>query len=191
MSATTYTKTAIRLHWAIAILIICLLVVGLLMGKIPNENLSLKLMVFNWHKTLGLLVLVLSVVRLVWRLTHKPPALPSEITGLPKLLAKAVHVFFYVFMIAMPLIGWGIVSTSRFPSKLFNAIPLPELPFWQHLDKEPKHDVHEFFENAHEKLAYIAIALILLHVAAAIKHHRAGKDILARMMPSLGKNKEG
>ena len=188
-SATTYTKTAIRLHWVIAVLIICLLIGGTLMGYIPKDNSTLRAMVYNWHKTIGMLILALSIFRLIWRLTHKPPALPSDITGLPKLISKITHIFFYVFMIAMPLIGWAIISTSRFPSKLFNAFPMPELPFWQNLAKEPKHDMHEFFENAHEKLAYIAVALILLHVFAAIKHHKAGGDIMARMIPSL-KNKK-
>ncbi len=186
---TSYTKTAIRLHWIIAVLIMCLLAGGLLMVKIPKDNLSLRVFVFNWHKTIGMLILILSIVRLGWRLTHKPPALPSDIVGLPKLIAKFTHIFFYVFMIAMPLVGWAIISTSRFPSKLFNAIPMPQLPFWQNMAKEPKHDVHEFFENAHEKLAYIAIALIALHIIAAIKHHKAGGDILTRMLPSLRKSK--
>ncbi|MBL4869460.1 MAG: cytochrome b [Robiginitomaculum sp.] len=185
----SYTKTAIRLHWIIAFLIIALLFGGKLMGFIPGENLSLKIMIYNWHKTIGLLILVLSVARLVWRLTHKPPPLPSSITGFPKLLSKFTHIFFYVFMIAMPLIGWSIISTSRLPSKFFNLFPMPQLPFWKNMAKEPKHDAHEFFENAHEKLAYIAMALILLHVAAAIKHHRSGGEIMERMIPSL-KNKK-
>lgn len=190
MTATnTYTRMAIRLHWVIAVLIICLLIGGTLMGYIPKDNSTLRAMVYNWHKTIGMLILALSIFRLVWRLTHKPPALPSDITGLPKLISKITHIFFYVFMIAMPLIGWSIISTSRFPSKLFNAFPMPELPFWQDLAKEPKHDVHEFFENAHEKLAYIAVALILLHVFAAIKHHKAGGDIMVRMIPSLKSKK--
>ena len=189
MSAhTAYTKTAIRLHWIIAILIICLLAGGKLMGFIPKDNATLKFMVYNWHKTIGLLILLLSVFRIYWRLTHKPPALPPSITGLPKLASKAVHWFFYVFMIAMPLIGWSIISTTAKPSKFFNAISMPKLPFWNGMEKDPLHDVHERFEKAHEILAYIAIAMILLHVAGAIKHHRDNGEILKRMMPSLDKN---
>ncbi len=125
---STYTKTARWLHWAVAVLIALMLGGGFLMEFMPEDNLSLTVMVFNWHKTFGLLILVLSVLRLVWRLTHKPPPLPPEITGFAKLISKAVHILFYVFMIGMPLIGWAIISTSRFPSKLFNALPLPKLP---------------------------------------------------------------
>ena len=191
MSAqTTYTKTAVRLHWVLAILIMALLAGGFLMGYIPDANLKLKILVYNMHKTIGLLILVLSLFRLYWRLTHKPPALPSEITGLPKLISKAVHTLFYVFMIAMPLIGWAIISTSRFPSKLFNAIPLPKLPILSGIKGDERKSIHHLFEEAHEILAFIAVALIVLHVAAAIKHHRSGNDILARMLPSLRKDKK-
>lgn len=186
---TSYTKTAIGLHWVIAFLIIALLAGGFLMGYIPNKSLQFKIMVYNWHKTIGLLILVLSLVRLGWRFTHKPPALPASITGLPKLAAKFAHVFFYVFMIAMPLIGWAIISTSRFPSKLFNVIPMPQLPFWSEVSNTQRETINGFFEGAHEKLAYIGIALIVLHVGAAIKHHRSGNDILTRMMPSRQKGK--
>lgn len=191
MSAqTSYTKVAIRLHWVIAFLIIALLAGGKLMGFIPNDNATLKFMVYNWHKTIGLLILVLSIFRIYWRLTHKPPALSSEITGFPKLASKAVHMFFYVFMIAMPLIGWAIISTSRFPSKLFNAVHLPKLPILSGIEGDERKAIHGLFEEAHEILAYIAMALIVLHVAAAIKHHMSGNDILARMLPSLAKNKK-
>jgi len=182
-----YTKMAVRLHWLIAILIIALLAGGKLMGFISNDNLTLKLMVYNWHKTIGLLILVLSIFRIYWRLTHKPPALPSEITGFPRFLSNAVHTFFYFFMIAMPLAGWAIISTSRFPSKLFNALPLPKLPVLSGIQGDERKALHGLFEEAHEILAYIAIALIILHVAAAIKHHKSGNDILARMLPSLRK----
>lgn len=182
---TSYSKMAMRLHWVIAILIISLLCGGLLMGKIPAEQQGLKIAVYNWHKTLGLLVLVLSVFRIYWRLTHKPPAQIAGVKKWEEKLAGLVHFFFYAFMIAMPLVGWGIASTARYPSRLFNAMPLPRLPFLG--DLENRKEVHHFFEETHEILAFMAIALILLHVFAAIKHQRAGKAVLARMIPAMGK----
>lgn len=181
----SYNKVAVRLHWTIGGLIVLMLMVGFLMGYIPKENLSLKVMVYNWHKTIGLLILVLSILRLVWKLTHKAPAPLPGLKNWEALLAKSVHALFYVFMIGMPLVGWAMISTSKFPSFFFNwtKLRIPELPFWQGLDKAAKHGVHEFFEESHEVLAYAAIALILLHVFAALKHHKAGKDILVRMIP--------
>jgi len=148
-------------------------------------------LVMNWHKTLGLLVLVLSITRLFWKFTHKAPAPLPGLKSWEKMLAKALHSLFYVFMIGMPLVGWAIISTSRFPSFLFNwtKVRIPELPFWSGLDKVAKHDMHEFFEEAHELMAFAAIALILLHVLAALKHHKAGKDILVRMMPNYVRKK--
>lgn len=189
VSANTYTKTAIRLHWVIAALIVFMLAGGFLMEFLPDDNLALTVMVFNWHKTIGMLILLLSVLRLVWRLTHKPPALDASIKSWEALLSKAVHVLFYGFMIGMPLIGWAIISTSRFPSKLFNVVPLAKLPILRDYTGDARARINDLFEEIHEIFAFMAIALILLHIIAAIKHHRADGVFMARMMPSINKKK--
>ncbi len=182
MTTHSYTKTARWLHWVIAVLIVLMLAGGFLMEFVPEDNFSLTVTVYNWHKTFGMLILVLSALRLLWRLTHKPPPLPPGITGLAKLLSKLVHVFFYVFMIGMPLIGWAIISTSRFPSKLFNALPLPKLPILRDYTGEVRDNLNDLFGEAHEVLAFMAIALIALHIIAAVKHHRKDGVFLRRMM---------
>jgi len=187
-SAETYSRTARWLHWIIAILIIFMLLGGLLMEKIPKDETSLRIMVYGWHKTFGITILVLSIGRLLWRLGHKPPALPAHMPAWEKMAAKFTHVFFYLFMIGMPLVGWAITSTSRYPSKIFQVIPLPSLPGLGDLG-DKRADVHHFFEDVHEKLAYLAIALIVLHVGAALKHHFKDKDdVLAHMIPRLRKD---
>ncbi len=187
----SYNKVAVWLHWSIGILIGLLLVIGFLMGNIPKDDISLRALVYNWHKTIGMLILVLSVVRLLWKLTHKAPAPLPGLKPWEKMVAKSLHSLFYVFMIGMPLLGWAIISTSRFPSFFFNSakMRIPELPFWQGLDKVAKHDMHEFFEETHELMAFAGIALIVLHVFAALKHHKTGKDILVRMMPNYMRKK--
>ena len=187
----SYNKVALWLHWGIGGLIGVLLVVGFLMGNIPKDDISFRALVYNWHKTIGVLILVLSVVRLIWKLTHKAPAPLPGLKDWEKMVSKAVHTMFYVFMIGMPLVGWAIISTSRFPSFFFNSakMRIPELPFWQSLDKAAKSDMHGFFEETHELMAFAAIALILLHVVAALKHHKAGRDILVRMIPSYTRKK--
>ncbi|PHR60196.1 MAG: cytochrome B [Robiginitomaculum sp.] len=182
-TALSYDKIAVRLHWCIAILIIGLLAGGLLMGYIPNDNTSLRFAVYNWHKTLGLLVLVLTLFRLYWRLTHKPPAQVDGVKAWEEKIAGLVHAIFYGFMIVMPLVGWAIISTSRFPSRLMNMFPLPKLPMLS--GAENAKQLHQVFEKTHEVLAYLAIALIVLHVGAAIKHQLGGKPILARMIPAM------
>ena len=158
------------------------------MDKIPKDQTSLRIALYGWHKTFGITILALSVFRLFWRLGHKPPPLPQHMPVWEKLAAKFTHVFFYLFMIGMPLIGWAMTSTSRYPSKIFQVIPLPPLPGLGGLG-DTRADVNDFFGNAHEKLAYLAIALIVLHVGAALKHHFKDKDdVLAHMMPKLRKN---
>lgn len=186
----SYNKTAIWLHWSIGGLIVLLLTVGFLMGYIPKDNLSMRVTVFNWHKTIGLLILALSVARLLWKLTHKAPAPLPGLKAWEKVAARAVHTLFYVIMIGMPLAGWAIISTSRFPSYFFNwtKMRIPELPFWSGLDKAAKLNKNAFFEEIHEVMAFAAIALILLHVISALKHHKAGRDILVRMMPNFSRN---
>ncbi len=185
----SYNKVAVWFHWGIGGLIILLLVAGVLMDNTPKDNISLRAMVYNWHKSVGLLILVLSVARLLWKFTHKAPAPLPGIKPWEKLAAKTVHALFYVFMIGMPLVGWAITSTSRFPSFLFNwtKLPIPEMPFWKNLDKAAKTDANDFFVEIHELMAFAAIALILLHVFAALKHHKAGKEILVRMMPNYSR----
>lgn len=184
---TPYDRVARALHWTIAILILGLLAIGFLMGNLPDEPLSRKIFVYNMHKSFGLTVLVLSLFRLLWRLTHKAPALPSTMKKWEIGISHLTHFLFYVFMIVMPLVGWALVSTSKFPSKLFNLVNLPYLPFLAHA--ENKKALHEVFEETHELLAFLAIALIVLHVAAALKHHYKDKDtVLARMLPRLHKD---
>ena len=124
----------------------------------------------------------MTLVRIGWRLTHKAPPLSEALAGWEKLVARATHSLFYVLLLALPLLGWAMVSASshRFPLKLFSAIPWPLLPL------PASKPLHEFFGEAHEYAAYIAIALIVLHVAGALKHYFINRDdVLSRMLPAL------
>jgi hypothetical protein len=121
-------------------------------------------------------IFVLSVLRLVWRWTHRPPQAVEG--GFNGFLAKAVHTLLYAFMILAPLTGWAIVSTSpiKVPTMLWGVIPWPHLPL--------PGSVHEPFEEAHELLAWTALALIVLHVLGALRHQLLVKDgLLRRMAP--------
>jgi len=134
---------------------------------------------FQLHKSVGISILLLTLARLAWRLTHRPP--PAVEGGFQGFLAKAVHTLLYAFMIVAPLTGWIVVSTSRIevPTYLFGVVPWPHLPVSRAL--------HEVAEEAHELLAWAGIALFLLHVAGALRHQWLLKDGLLRRMAPGGK----
>jgi cytochrome b561 len=128
-------------------------------------------------------VLMLSIIRLIWRLTHRPPPLPATVQRWEKGLAHAVHWLLYALMILIPLSGWVFTSASpkRHALDFFGILTLPMFPIAQ--DKSVSHTVAE----RHEQLAYLMIALIVLHVGAALKHRFVDGDrTLDRMLPSHG-----
>jgi cytochrome b561 len=173
---TRYTRVAIALHWTIAGLIIVNLAIGLLHESLLPDTIPL-------HKSIGMLVLILSVIRLLWRFTHRPPPLPATVRRWEKGLAHAVHWLFYALMILIPLSGWVFTSASpkRHPLEFFGLFALPMFPVTQ--DKEVSHVVAE----RHEQLAWLMIALILIHLGAALKHRFVDRDrTVDRMLPGAG-----
>ena len=189
MPATTinapgrYTTVAVTLHWLIAILIIGQLAGGLYMHNLPATTWKFEL--YQWHKSFGILVLLLSLARLGWRLTHKAPALPGGMKSWEKLAARFTHVAFYFLIIAVPLAGWLMVSASPYdlPTVLFKLIP------WPHVPGIPQDAALEgIFKELHEYMAFAIIGLLVLHVGAALKHHFINRDgVLTRMVPILSK----
>ena len=187
MNSVRYTSVAIALHWLIAFLIIAQVAGGLYMHNL--ETSAFKFSLYQWHKTIGLLILVLSFVRLGWRLTHPAPALPAGMTGWEKFAAKTTHVGFYLLMIATPMAGWVMVSASRanIPTRLFDTdLTWPHLPFFAELDRGLKKTISDAASETHELLAFATIGLLILHIAAALKHHFLNRDdVLTRMLPFL------
>ena len=175
-----YSKVAIALHWTIAVLIISLLIAGLLMTQ---EWMPQRFKIYQLHKSFGIAVLVLSLFRLIWRLTHRPPTLPDGMKGWEVFAAKVTHVGFYALMIGVPLLGWAMVSASLLPieNKLFYLIPLPDMP-----GVSASEAVEARLKLLHEIGAKLMILLLILHVGGALKHHFIVKDgTLARMIPAL------
>lgn len=186
--ASRYTTVAIILHWLIAAMLVSLIAVGWWMEDLGEAarageiSFDFTRAVYNWHKTAGILVLILSLARLGWRFTHPVPALPSGMKPWEKLAAKVTHIGFYVAMIGIPLIGWAMVSHSSLPTRLFNVegFNLPGLPV---PDSEL---LHEVLESAHGAGAWVIIVLLALHAGAALKHHVLDRDgVLNRMVPGL------
>jgi cytochrome b561 len=172
-SSTRWGHISIGLHWLTAVLIVGLAVVGLIMTELPNS--AFKMQVYALHKSFGLTVLALTLLRLAWRLmAGVPAALPAP--HLQTLAAKATHGLLYVLLIAMPLSGWLFNSASGFPLRWFNLVQLPKL--FTGYNPELKHLAHEL----HETGFYLMAALLLVHAGAALFHHYVKKDDTLKRM---------
>jgi cytochrome b561 len=181
----SYTRTAKTLHWLIALAIIFMLALGWCMDLFPKGE--PRFFALQLHKSIGITILLLSLVRLGWRLRHKAPPWPSGMKNWEKRTAVSVHWFLYFLMIGMPLSGWALVSASprNIPTILYGILPWPNLPFLSTLDN--KAEVSHFFGDVHGFTAYVLAALVAGHAAAALKHHFISRDdILLRMMPRSG-----
>jgi cytochrome b561 len=182
-SAARYSTVAIVLHWLLGISIFAMFAIGIYMSDLPFSPLRLKL--YNYHKWAGITFLMLSVLRLVWRLVNKPPALPKAIEqAMPTWQAKvyhATHYALYALFFAVPLIGWAYSSAAGFPIVLFGVLPLPDFVA---VDKVFAKQIKEL----HEISAFALMGLALLHIGAALKHHFIDKDgLVSRMLPSSSK----
>ena len=180
----SYSTVAKFLHWTIAVAILGMIGLGWYMGELPRES-PIKFQMYQLHKSIGIVILLLSLFRLGWRMTHTRPSLPNNMAKWEMFLAKAVVVLFYALMIGIPFIGWAIVSASprNMPTMLFGAIPWPHLPILPTL--ENKKEVSEVLEEMHGFMAYSVLAMLALHVGGALKHHFIKRDdVLIGMMPS-------
>ena len=169
-----YTLPAILLHWLLAVAIVGSFSVGLYMADLPLSPQKLKL--YNWHKWAGVTILTLSALRLLWRLTHKPPADPPMPTW-QKRAAHATHIALYVLFFAVPLVGWAYSSAAGFPIVWFGVLPLPD---FVPVDKA----LAEAIKPWHEYLAWAMALLVLMHLGAALKHQFIDRDgLIGRMWP--------
>lgn len=175
----SYTRTAIGLHWLIALALVVTFGVGLYMSDLPLSPTKLK--IYSWHKWGGVTIFLLVWLRLGWRLTHRPPAPPAAMPAWQRTAAETAHRLLYLLMIAVPLSGWLMSSAKGVQTVYFGVLPLPDV-----LAKNKP--LGETLETVHQALAYTLAGLVLVHAAAAIKHHLVERDgVLARMLPFLEK----
>jgi cytochrome b561 len=171
-----YTRTAVALHWLIALLIICGFALGWVMTDIPGFT-PTKPKYFSWHKWIGVTVFALAIVRVLWRATHVPPRLPADMPAVQRICAHAVHVLLYVLMLAIPVTGYLYSSASNVPVVYLGIVPLPRL-----IDPDPV--LKETFKTLHVILNYVLLSLVVLHVLAVVKHQVLDRDgLLSRMLP--------
>lgn len=172
-----YTPTAIALHWIVGLAIIGNLCFGLyLVGLALSPQ---KLRMFSYHKWIGVTILLLAAARLAWRLRHPPPPLPAAMKPWEIRAANVSHTLLYILFFAAPLSGWLMSSALGFQTVYLGVIPIPDL-----LPKNK--DVGEALKIVHRSINYTMAAVIVLHAAAAVKHHFHDRDdVLARMLPFL------
>ena len=169
-----YDAVAIAAHWLLAALILLNLTLGLYMHDLPLSPQRLRL--FNWHKWAGITILMLSALRLGWRLTHAPPP-DLPMAAWQRIAAHAVHWAMYVLFFAVPLAGWGYSSAAGFPVVWFGVLSLPD---WVPVNRAWA----DALKAVHKTAALTLALLVLLHVAAALKHHVVDRDgLLHRMRP--------
>ena len=172
---TEYTRLAIILHWLIACLLIFQLCIGVFMVDIPKGPDSPRAAWFNFHKSLGIILSLLIVFRLIWRLKNPPPKLPASIVGWKKTISHLNHFFLYLCMILMPVTGITGSIFSKYPIKFFGS-PLPRLA-------DPNETIKSLTSDLHQYLAIAFIVFITIHILAALKHLFVDcDDVFERMM---------
>jgi cytochrome b561 len=162
-------------HWVMAALILAQLALGLAAASWRLSPTKLEL--FVWHKSLGMLVLALLVLRVLWRLADAAPGLPAALPAWERAAARASHALLYLLMAALPLTGWVVSSASGIPFLIFRRIPLPPIT-------PPDETVAQLFARVHGALALSLVALLAVHIGAALRHHFVRRnEVLARMLP--------
>jgi cytochrome b561 len=172
-SDARYTTLAIALHWIVALLVVVQIAWGWLMQEIPKQPPGLRADAFNVHKSLGLTILALMLVRLGWRIAHPPPPLPP-LPPWQRRLARANHALLYAALIVMPVAGYLGSVFSGYPVKLYGMM----LPAWGSKDDAIK----SAMSVVHLATSWVLVAAIALHLAGAAKHALVDRDGLVRRM---------
>lgn len=174
---TRYSLPAIVLHWLAAILIVAGFGLGFTMVDMRLS--PTKLRFFSWHKWIGITVLLLACLRLLWRLFHRPPDLPPTMPAWQRTASHLSHWALYALMFVVPFSGWAYTSAAGVPVVYLGWVPLPDIaPVDEQLAEQLK--------TVHHTLDWTLLGVVLLHVAAALKHHFLDRDeVLARMLPLL------
>lgn len=171
-----YGAVAQLLHWLIVALIITQFVLASKADGLPLG--PAKIGVLAQHKSVGMTIFALALVRILWRLLNPTPALVPSMTGWQRTLAHVSHWSLYSLILVTPLFGWLMSSARNFPVSWFGVFTFPDLV-------QPDRGKYELFHEVHEVLALSILVLALLHAAAALKHHFLDRDdTLRRMLPA-------
>lgn len=179
--STRYTGIAQLLHWLIAALIVTQFALAWSAHELPLG--IHKLALLARHKSIGMTVLMLAIVRLLWRFRHPPPELPAGMLPIEHFLARMTHIAFYMLLFAMPLTGWLMSSAKNYSVSWFGLFTWPNLI-------TPNTAAFELLKSTHDYLSNVLVAVAVLHIIAALKHHFWNRDnVLLRMLP-MGKTEK-
>lgn len=197
-----YSRIAILLHWLIAVSVLAMIPMGLWMTAAidqPDKQ-ALAYRIFQIHKSIGFLILALTIFRIFWRLTHRAPSMPQAMKGWETFAARVTHIAFYMLLLALPLTGWLYVSTGwtiaydkalEVATSWFGLFGIPHVPGVAGLDADTRRVIAFQAMGVHSTLSWGAVVLIALHIGAALKHHFINRDgVLVQMMPFLKHRKQ-
>jgi len=174
--AARYTRTAIILHWLLVLLILSQVTLGWFLEGLQRGTPE-RAIYINLHKSTGICIGLVILFHISWRLTHTSPPLPQSVPNLERLAAKWSHVLLYICMVVMPLSGYIASNFSKHGVNFFNALKLPP---WG-VDDKP---IYGFFNATHLLTSYLFVALICLHVLAALRHAWRQDGVFSRMWPA-------
>ncbi|PKQ00969.1 MAG: cytochrome B [Alphaproteobacteria bacterium HGW-Alphaproteobacteria-13] len=169
-----YTKVASSLHWLIAIAVIVNIGLAMLTEGQPRE---IRGPLMGIHKAIGITILALTILRILWRFGHKAPPPPPTMARWERVLSRGVHVLFYLLLLGLPLSGWIWMSAADRPIDFFGLFMLPSIAV-------PDEAVADAMHARHEVMGLTLVALVVLHIAAALKHQFVNRDgLIGRMNP--------
>ncbi len=173
------------LHWLVAALIIGNVLLIWMVDWFPDDMVR---PVIDTHKSIGITVLGLGLLRLLWRLSHRPPAMPASYPRVERIGAHAAHALFYVLILGLPLSGWihdsAFKDAAANPLRLYGLVPWPRIGPIMALDPATKEHVHSVWFQVHSLLGYALYALLALHVLGALKHQFIDKEAEFQRMAS-------
>ncbi len=180
-----YTRLAMVFHWLVALGIAANFLIVWTVDSLPK---SAERPLIDLHKSIGLTVLGLAIMRVLWRYANPPPPMPADYKRWERLLAHAAHYSLYALIFLMPLTGWihdsAWKGAAGNPLKLYGVIPWFRLGFITDQDPATKEKIHDTFAQIHGALGWVLLALIALHVAGALKHQFVDRKAeLQRMLP--------
>ncbi len=182
-SQDRYGAVAQTLHWAMALLIVCLVGLGWYMTDLETSPRKFEL--YGLHKSTGMVVLALAVVRLAWRLVNPAPPLPAGMPRWETGLAKGAHHAIYALLFLVPVSGYLFNATANFPLSIYGLFTVPNLV-------GPSETLKPITQTAHHWLGSALVGILLLHVAGALKHHFVSRDdVLTRMLPRFRRDPGG
>ncbi|MFM0101126.1 cytochrome b [Paraburkholderia nemoris] len=180
-----YTRVAVLLHWTVAALMIGNVILGLGVESLTDAWVR---PVVDTHKSIGITVLGIGVLRILWRMSHRPPPLPSSFSNWERAAAHCAHFLLYLLMIGLPLSGWlhdsAWKDAATHPMRLYGLLPWPRIGPVMNLHPSLKETLHDRFGALHVWLAYALYALLVMHIGGALKHQWIDrKSVLTRMVP--------